>query len=73
MTHDQALSLWHQALTTEFGLAICAAEADLRVLMNELYEARQGSGDESLSKLSVVLPGEVAEVWLCKKEVELEP
>lgn len=74
MTASQALAHWRAALTHEFGLAlpIPGGAPALRKAQKILYDARKASGDESLQRLMMVMPNGGREIWLIKKEVELE-
>ena len=63
------LSLWRRALTVEFGIAI--PTNNIRWLERELYAARKLSGDPDLQEVIMMKPRE-GEIWLCRKEVELE-
>ncbi len=74
MNPAQALSYWRTALTHEFGLAlpIPGGPPALRKAQRILYDARIASGDTELQRLMMVMPNGGKEIWLIKKEVELE-
>lgn len=74
MTPDQALSFWHRALTAEFGWAIpCPGGIPaIRKAQKILYDARTASGDERLKTIMMCLPQDGKEIWLVKKEVEID-
>lgn len=63
------LPLWYRALREEIGIAI--PTNDKRHLSVQLYKARDQSGDAALQRIILFQPN-VDEVWLCKKEVEME-
>lgn len=74
MTPALALTYWQRALTCEFGLAlpIPGGPPALRKAQTILYAARKAAGDAELQRLMLVLPNGGREIWLIKKEVELE-
>lgn len=75
MKPDQALAYWVRALGEEFGLAIPilnSSEPVLRKAQKILYDARKASGNAELGRLMMVMPNGGKEIWLIKKEVELE-
>lgn len=74
MKPSEALSYWRTALTLEFGLAlpVPGGPPALRKAQRILYDARKASGDEGLQRLMMVMPNGGKEIWLIKKEVELD-
>ena len=74
MNPTQALTFWRQALTFEFGLAlpIPGGPPALRKAQKILYDARKASGEAELQRLMMVMPNGGKEIWLIKKEVELD-
>lgn len=68
------LPLWHRALTEEIGFAFTPSGCTREYFRNLLYAAREQSGDPRLNALIMFLPAGSAshEIWICKKEVELE-
>lgn len=66
---SELLPLWYKALDEELGIAI--KTDDRRHIVTVLYEARQREANPALEALMIAQPpGD--EVWLVKKEVELE-
>lgn len=63
------LALWNRALDVEFGIAI--PTNNVRWLERNLYEARKTAGDPRLEGVMMMRPGN-GEIWLCRKEVDLE-
>lgn len=63
------LPLWYQALREEIGIAI--PTNDRTHLSVQLYKARKESGDPQLERIILFMPNN-GEVWLCRKEVEME-
>lgn len=74
MNPQQALAHWRSALLLEFGLAlpIPGGAPALRKAQKILYDARKASGDEELQRLMMVMPNGGKEIWLIKKDVELD-
>lgn len=70
LTSALVLPLWYRALETEIGIGI--RTDDRRALQTALYRARDEHNDPDLQRLIMFMPNN-DEVWLCKKEVELEP
>ena len=75
MNSDQALAFWLKALSAEFGWAIpCPGGVPaLRKAQRILYDARKASNDPRLQGIMMCLPGGGKEIWLVKKDVELDP
>lgn len=74
MSPNLALSYWHRALEAEFGWAIpiSGGTPALRKAQRILYDARKASGDERLQGIMMCMPGSGMEIWLVKKDVELD-
>lgn len=77
MKPEEALSYWRQALDLEFGLAlpIPGGPPALRKAQKLLYDSRKAQrelGVTDLEKLMMVMPNGGREIWLIKKEVELD-
>lgn len=69
ITNQIALGLWNRALTCEIGIRIQTTDkAHLTAL---LYNVRKASGDPRLQSLIILRPNN-DEVWICKKEVEID-
>jgi hypothetical protein len=68
------LPLWLRALDEEIGIAFKISGVAREYFRNTLYEARKASADPRLNDLIMFLPagGHEDEIWICKKEVELE-
>lgn len=69
------LPLWTRALDHEIGIRFCVAGVDRGYFRNTLYEARSAANDPRLADLMMFLPAAPFdnEIWICKKQVELEP
>jgi hypothetical protein len=65
------LPLWERALEEEIGIAFKPEGLPRESFRNILYEARKQSGDPRLEGLIMFLPNN-DEIWICKKQVELE-
>lgn len=74
MNPEAALAFWLRALSAEFGWCIpCPGGIPaLRKAQRILYDARKASGDERLQGIMMCLPGGGKEIWLVKKDVELD-
>ena len=74
MNSTQALAFWLRALREEFGWAIpCPGGVPaLRKAQKILYDARKQSNDPRLQGIMMCLPGSGKEIWLVKKDVELD-
>jgi len=68
------LPLWHRALDVEIGIAFRITGVRRDYFRATLLEARKGSGDPRLRDLIMFLPAAPFdnEIWICKKEVELD-
>lgn len=68
------LPLWERALEVEIGIAVPFEGVSREYFRNELYAARKTSSDPQLQELIMFLPSAPyeGEVWICKKEVELD-
>ncbi len=70
------LPLWHRALdpAEEIGIRFEVAGVDRDYFRNTLYLARDESKDPRLQELIVFLPAPPVdnEIWICKKQVELD-
>lgn len=69
------LGLYERALSTEIGIAFKVSGVDRTYFRNTLYECRKLAEDPRLDDIVMFLPaGDHAdEIWLCKKQVELDP
>jgi len=69
------LPLWQRALECEIGLRFVISGVERRYFANTLYEARKASGASSLQDLIMFQPAAPYdnEIWICKKQVELDP
>ncbi len=77
MTPDLALSYWLRALSAEFGWAIPVSGGvpALRKAQRILYDARKAQrelGDQRLETIMMCMPNGGKEIWLVKKEVEID-
>ena len=61
------LALWSTALTLEAGLSI--KTDNRKLLMNQLYRARQSGGTAEMEDLCISIPEAEGEVWIVKKTV----
>ncbi len=68
------LPLWQRALDCEIGIRFCVAGVDRRTFANQLYEARNLAKDPALAELIMFQPAAPFdnELWICKKQVELD-
>lgn len=68
------LPLWLRALEVEIGIGFTISGVKREYFRNTLNEARKGAADPRLDSLIMFLPAAPHdnEVWICKKEVELE-
>lgn len=68
------LPLWIRALEVEIGIGFRISGVRRDYFRNTLYEARKAAADPRLDALIMFLPAAPHdnEVWICKKEVELE-
>lgn len=68
------LPLWERALETEIGIAFTVSGMDRVNFKVELYQARKLSGNPELHNLIMFIPAAPHdnEIWICKKEVELD-
>ena len=68
------LPCWLRALDEEIGVAFSVSGCTREYFRNILYEAKKQANDPRLDALIMFLPaGEVShEIWICKREVELE-
>ncbi len=67
MTPEEALALWHRALSTPLGLSITTTNPTL--LKQKLYQARKFDQDPLLDILTIVAIGP-GEIWICRKDLE---
>lgn len=71
------LPLWERALdpAVEIGIAFKVSGVERTYFRNTLYEARKAAADPRFDALIMFLPAgdHTDEIWICKKEVELEP
>ena len=66
ISHAAALELWSAALAEEVGIAV--KTDNRRALSNQLYFARQRSGNPAFANISIHLPPAEDEIWLVKRE-----
>lgn len=68
------LPLWLRALDVEIGIGFTIRGITREYFRNELYAARKASADPRLDGLIMFLPAPPHdnEIWICKKEVELD-
>lgn len=60
------LSLWYQALQSEYGIVVFTSDPDR--FIQKLYRARAQAGDERLNKISIKRsPTTEDEIWLLKQ------
>lgn len=69
------LPLFAQALDCEIGVAFAITGMPRDTYKNMLYEVRSASGDPRLQELVIFAPAPPYdnELWIAKKEVELDP
>ena len=70
------LPLWTRALDEEIGIRFTITGVPRETFRNRLYECRDLAADPRLQDLIMFLPAtpETAdEIWICRKQVELEP
>ena len=70
-----AMPLFDRALEQEIGLAFAVTGMSRDAYKNMLYEVRSRSGDPRLQELMIFAPAAPYdnELWIAKREVELEP
>lgn len=73
MTPEVCREIWYHALASEVGIAIVTEASGIKTICNELYEARRAIADPKLESIIICLPASIDEIWMCKKEVELDP
>jgi hypothetical protein len=68
------LPLWQRALETEIGIAFVISGVRREYFRKTLYDAKKAAGDPALEDLVMFLPAAPFdnEIWICKKQVELE-
>lgn len=70
------LPLWERAIdpAVEIGIRFRVSGVSREQWRDTLYTARKGSGDPRLQDLIMFLPGgdHTDEIWICKKQVELD-
>lgn len=68
------LPLWERALEVEIGIGFRITGVDRKYFSNTLYECRKIAEDARLESLIMFLPAAPHddEIWICKREVELE-
>lgn len=69
------LPLLTRALSAEIGIRFCISGVTREYFRNTLGECRKLSENPKFSQLITFLPGAPHddEIWICRKEVELEP
>jgi hypothetical protein len=63
--------IWERAFAEEIGFGFKVTNMPREQFRNILYECRKMSGDPRLDELIVFCPNN-DEIWICKKQVELE-
>jgi len=67
---DRHLVFWYQALAEPIGIRLYTENR--RATMQQLYRAREKSGDPQLRELSIVVsPVDQNELWIAKQKPEL--
>lgn len=68
------LPLWTRALDVEIGIRFEVAGVPRSQFANVLYEARKAAADPRLDELIMFQPAKPFdnELWICKKQVELD-
>jgi hypothetical protein len=68
------LPLWRRALEVEIGIRFVISGVERGYFRNTLYEARKASQDPTLTELIMFLPAAPYdnEIWICKKQVEID-
>jgi hypothetical protein len=68
------LPLWQRALDCEIGIRFRVSGVERPHMRNILYEARKAAKDPVLEGLIMFLPAAPHddEIWICRKQVELE-
>ena len=68
------LPLWQRALETEIGIGFKVTGMSREQFRTQLYDCRQQSRDPRLQDLMTFCPAAPCddEVWICKKQVELD-
>jgi hypothetical protein len=70
------LPLWERAIdpSTEIGIAFKVGGVTREYMRQTLYDCRKMAGDARLEEIIMFLPGgdHMDEIWLCKKQVELD-
>lgn len=69
LTRDAALALWDRAAAAEIGCGI--GTKDKRSLQNMLWTVRQEANNPAHANLVIVLPADLDEVWIIKRQVEM--
>lgn len=62
--------IWYQACEAEIGIAV--PTDNVRDLQIKLYETRSRLGDPELEKFLMCLPKGGKEIWIVRKEVEMD-
>ena len=72
-TPELSLDIWLTAATREMGLVIpVASPKDCEAISKALYEARRDISDPRLSNLSIHISEDGGEIYVYKKEVDLD-
>lgn len=67
---DRHLVFWYEALNDPIGVKLFTENR--RATMQQLYRAREKSGDPQLQTLSIVVsPSAQNELWIVKQEPEI--
>jgi hypothetical protein len=68
------LPLFNRALEQEIGIAFRISGTPRTTFRNTLYECKKAAMDPRLDDIVMFLPGgdHTDEIWLCKKQVELD-
>lgn len=69
------LPLLTRALSAEIGIRFRVGGVAREYFRNTLYECRKQAENPKFDQLIIFLPGAPndGEIWVCRKEVELEP
>ena len=72
-TPELALDIWIAAANREMGLIVPVADAkDCEAISKSLYEARRDISDPRLANLSLHISEDGREIYVYKKEVDLD-
>jgi hypothetical protein len=71
LSPDLLISLWDRAKEAEIGIAI-TVEGSVSSLSTQLHGVRKQLNEPELRQITVIMPEGGTQVWLVKKETELD-